>query len=127
MDYKALLQKARKIMENSYSPYSKFRVGAVVLCESGNVYTGVNIENSSFGATICAERTAICKAISEGEKKIKAVVVASDLDDYIFPCGICRQFIGEFMDEDGVVICSNKKDEYLEKSFKEIFPNFFRL
>lgn len=127
MDYKIFIQKAREVMKNSYSPYSKFRVGALVLCESGNVYTGVNVENSSFGATICAERNAICNAISKGEKKIKAIFVTSDLDDYIFPCGICRQFMGEFMDEDAVVICSNKNDEYIEKSFKEILPNFFRL
>jgi len=91
MDDRKLLAMAEDIKKNSYSPYSKFRVGAAVLAKSGKVFTGVNIENASFGATVCAERTAVFKAVSEGEREIAAVAISSDSDEYTFPCGICRQ------------------------------------
>ncbi|KAJ3259947.1 hypothetical protein HK103_001457 [Boothiomyces macroporosus] len=80
----------------SYSPYSKFRVGAALLAESGNVFLGCNVENASYGGAICAERTAVVKAVSSGEKKYLAIAITSDQNDFISPCGFCRQFMVEF-------------------------------
>lgn len=122
-----LVELAQKVRENSYSPYSKFRVGAVVLAENDKVYTGVNVENSSFGATICAERSAILSAISDGQRKIKIIAIASDQEDYIYPCGMCRQVIAEFADENTKILCSNSEGKYKEYSSEDIFPNSFHL
>ena len=127
MDYESLVNLANKVRQNAYAPYSKFHVGAALISNSGKVYTGVNIENSSFGATICAERTAIVKAISEGEKKIKTLAISSDSENYTFPCGICRQVILEFAAEDLVIICSNNKGEYKVYSLDDLLPNSFVL
>jgi cytidine deaminase len=93
MDYLELAARARAAMKYSYSPYSRFRVGAALLTSEGTVYTGCNIENSSYGLTICAERTALFKAISEGEKKFIALAITSDEDTFTPPCGACRQVI----------------------------------
>jgi len=125
MDYKNLVNLANEVRQNAYAPYSNFRVGAALVGNSGKVYTGVNVENSSFGATICAERTAIVKAISEGEKKIKVIAISSDSEDYTLPCGICRQVISEFAAEDLVIVCSNNKGEYKIYKIDEILPNAF--
>ena len=125
MDYKDLVKSANEIKRNAYAPYSNFHVGAALIGNSGKVYTGVNIENSSYGATICAERTAILKAISEGEKKIKVLAIASDSEDFTFPCGICRQIILEFADEDLVILCSNNKGEYKVYNLNDFLPNAF--
>lgn len=93
---KQLIQKSFEAKEMAYSPYSKFRVGAAILTESGEYITGCNVENASYGLCICAERTAICKAVSEGHHKFKAIAVSSDLEDkFISPCGSCRQFLIE--------------------------------
>ena len=86
---------AEEARENAYAPFSGFRVGAALLTEEGRVYTGVNVENSSYGATICAERTAFVKAISEGERKFRAIAISAGETPAI-PCGICRQFMLEF-------------------------------
>lgn len=88
-----LITLSKKARDASYSPYSKFRVGCALLTTSGEFITGANIENASYGGCICAERTALVKAVSEGKKTFTALAVASDLDDYCSPCGICRQFI----------------------------------
>jgi len=125
MEDRELLRLAIEAKKNSYSPYSKFRVGAAVLAESGKAYTGVNIENSSFGATNCAERTAIFKAVSEGEKKIIKIAIASDSDDIIYPCGICRQVMTEFCGKETIIICSKKNGEYKVHTLNEILPNAF--
>lgn len=125
MDYQYLVNLANEAKKNAYAPYSNFHVGAALIGDSGKVYTGVNVENSSFGATICAERTAIVKAISEGEKQIKAIAISSDSEDYTFPCGICRQVIIEFAAEDLVIICSNYKGEYKVFSLEDFLPNSF--
>ncbi|WP_010249073.1 cytidine deaminase [Acetivibrio cellulolyticus] len=125
MDYENLVKLANDIKKNAYAPYSNFHVGAALIGNSGKVYTGVNIENSSYGATICAERTAICKAISEGEKSIKAIAIASDSEDYTFPCGICRQVILEFADKDLVILCSNNNGKYKVFSLNDFLPNAF--
>jgi cytidine deaminase len=126
MTNEQLIQKAYEAMAFSYSPYSNFKVGAALLTDSGAVYTGCNIEIASYGATNCAERTAIFKAISEGEKSFKAIAVVSSSDDYTFPCGICRQVIVEFGKEIDIIVAKGydyevyKIDELLPKSFTQI-------
>ncbi|MDQ2085984.1 cytidine deaminase [Herbivorax sp. ANBcel31] len=126
MDDKKLLNIAMDIKKNSYSPYSKFSVGAAVLTDNEKVYTGVNIENASFGATNCAERTAVFKAVSEGELKIKAVAVCGDNDSITFPCGICRQVILEFGDKSTKIICGNKNGDFKAFTLDELLPCAFK-
>src|SRR5690554_4964232 len=125
MDEKKLIEMAMDVKKNSYSPYSKFSVGAALLTDSGKVYTGVNVENVSFGATNCAERTAVFKAVSEGELKIKAVAVCGDSESITLPCGICRQVILEFGDKDTKIICANKKGDYKVFTLEELLPYAF--
>ena len=129
MTYQELVNKAIEVKQNSYSPYSKFKVGAALLTENNELYTGVNIENSSYGLTVCAERTAIFKAVSEGEKKFKALAVTCETDnfDYAFPCGACRQVIAEFLDDEADIIVSINTGEYKVYKLKELLPNAFRL
>ncbi len=119
--YNKLLEKAREYREKAYVPYSKFKVGAAVLTESGNIYGGCNIENASYGATNCAERTAIFKAVSEGEPVIKAIAIVSSHNDLTYPCGICRQVVEEFM-TDGEFIFENANHEPVVIAQKDIFP-----
>ena len=97
-----LINYAKKAMNNAYAPYSNFCVGAALLTDDGTVYTGCNIENSSFGATICAERTAAVKAVSEGHRRFTKIAIVSKAGGYTYPCGICRQFLSEFSDENMV-------------------------
>ncbi|NLK97477.1 MAG: cytidine deaminase [Epulopiscium sp.] len=124
MDYGELIKKAEEAKENAYVPYSNFKVGAAVLTDKGEVYTGCNIENASYGASNCAERTAIFKAVSEGEKKFKAIAIVSSSGDFTYPCGICRQVIVEFM-RDGEIILGNSKGEYRVYRTEEILPFAF--
>lgn len=119
-----LIAKAKEAMENAYVPYSNFKVGAAILTEDGSIYTGCNIENASYGATNCAERTAIFKAISEGHQAIKSIAVVSSSEEFTYPCGICRQVISEFMKE-GEMIFENSQNEIRVIPFKEIFPYSF--
>ncbi|MCI8342278.1 MAG: cytidine deaminase [Firmicutes bacterium] len=126
MDNKKLIELAKKAMENSYAPYSKFKVGAAVLGQSGNVYTGCNIENASFGATNCAERTAVFKAVSEGERKLVKIAIVSSAEDLTFPCGICRQVLAEFM-KNGTYILEDKNGNVREFGTDELLPNSFNL
>ncbi len=93
MNYTTLVKHAQSAKTNSYSPYSRFRVGAALLTRSGKVIKGCNIENSSYGLTICAERTAIFKAVSDGYKKFKAIAIATDENAFTEPCGACRQVL----------------------------------
>ena len=100
-EYKKLYDIAAETLKNSYSPYSEFKVGAAILTESGEIFTGVNVENASYGACICAERTAACKGVSEGSKDFIAVAIAGfngkeKRFEKAWPCGICRQFLFEF-------------------------------
>lgn len=122
---KSLLRLAEDAMEKSYSPYSKFRVGAAIETKNGTVYTGTNIENISFGATICAERTAVFKAVSEGDTEFEKIAIVSDSVDYVFPCGICRQVLAEFNDGSMKVICSNNKGDYKSFLLEELIPFTF--
>ncbi len=126
MTYEKLIEKAYESMAFSYSPYSNFKVGAALLTKSGRVYTGCNIEIASFGATNCAERTAIFKAISEGEKEFVAIAVTSSSRDFTYPCGICRQVIVEFAKDIDIIVAKEydyevyKIEELLPKSFTQI-------
>lgn len=104
----ALVLAAREASARSYSPYSGFSVGAAVLTAKGNVYGGTNIENASYGATVCAERVAILKAVSEGERKIVAIAVHADAAEVAVPCGMCLQVLSEFAEGDIPVILSGK-------------------
>jgi len=125
MDYDLLVKKAAEAKEKAYAPYSGFRVGAAVLTADGRIYTGCNVENSSFGATICAERTAVVKAVSDGKTEIAAIAVTSDSEQYTFPCGICRQVISEFGSDETKIICSNKNGQYKIYNLKDILPHAF--
>lgn len=125
MEYKELIKAAIKARENAYVPYSDFKVGAAILMENGELFTGCNIENASLGATNCAERTAIFKAVSEGNKKIKTIAVVGDLNNYTYPCGICRQVINEFAADDIKIIIGKNENDYLVKTMEEILPGAF--
>ena len=119
---KKLLNIAKEKALNSYSPYSKFRVGCAILTKSNNIYTGVNVENRSYGATICAERSAISSAISNGEKDFLIIaIIGLDTEEILSPCGICRQVISEF-GNDTQIVMANKKMEYKIISIKELLP-----
>ena len=127
--YPELLEEAKKASQNSYSPYSKFAVGACVLFENGKKYLGCNIENASYGLSICAERIAIANAISNGEKsKIKAIAIYSPNQKRCFPCGACRQWINEFIENSNEVkiIIEDTNLEPLVLTFEEIFPYSFK-
>lgn len=126
MDNKALIDMALKAMENAYAPYSGFKVGAAILCSDKKVYTGCNIENSSYGTSNCAERTAIFKAVSEGEREFEKIAIVSSSGDFTFPCGICRQVLSEFMYDKTVVLFS-EKDGIREFKVKDLLPEAFRL
>lgn len=122
--YQELYKVASEIRKNAYAPYSKFQVGAALLAESGRIYTGVNVENASYGATICAERSAISKAITEGEREFEAIAISAS-ENPAFPCGICRQVLAEFA-PDITIIVKNGKD--LEAySLEELLPYSFKL
>ena len=121
-----LVKTAMEEKTRAYAPYSKFRVGAAVLTENGKIYTGANIENASFGATICAERTAIIKAVSNGDLKIKAIAVSSDSEELIFPCGICRQVLHEFGKHDTIILCSDNKGNFEAYTLGELLPHDFK-
>ena len=120
-----LILKAYEAMKNSYAPYSKFNVGAVALCGE-KIYIGCNIENASFGATICAERCAIFKAVSDGCTKIDKIVIVCSTHDFAYPCGICRQVMTEFMDENGIIVVTNDK-EIREYKLSDLMPESFRM
>ena len=122
MNYSELLQIAIKAKSNSYSPYSNFRVGAVLVSSDGNLYSGVNVENSSFGLTNCAERTAVFKAVSEGEKAFKTIILASDAEEFIAPCGACRQVLMEMCGPELEVVLSNSDNEIRILKLKDLLP-----
>ncbi|MBQ7106749.1 MAG: cytidine deaminase [Clostridia bacterium] len=127
MDVKKLIDAAKCAQENAYSPYSNFCVGAALLCGDGKIYTGCNIENSSYSATVCAERTAFFKAISEGQKDFTAIAVIGSDDKICMPCGVCRQVISEFCGADFKIICANKTGEYKEYTLGKLLPFSFTL
>lgn len=119
-----LIQAALQAREAAYAPYSQYKVGAALLGKSGRIYTGCNVENASYGATICAERVAAVKAVSEGEQTFEALAVATDGDEPGSPCGICRQFLAEF----GIglrLILVNLKGDQLCTTLEQYLPQAF--
>ena len=125
MEDQELIVLARKAREFSYSPYSKFKVGAALITHEGKVYSGCNIENASFGITNCAERTAIFKAVSEGAREIDTIAIIADSDGPCSPCGACRQAMAEFKVKR--VIMANLKGEVKAVSLAELLPYSFAL
>ena len=131
LDLQKLIDAALDARNNAYSPYSNFCVGAALLCADGEIIKGANIENSSFGGTICAERSAFCAALSSGKKDFVAIAVVGGLRDkpiekLCAPCGICRQFMSEFCGPDFPVILYDGKNP-VPKTLGEIFPETFDL
>ena len=123
MEISELIKMAFNAKTKAYVPYSNFKVGAAVLMEDGSIYTGCNIESASYSPTICAERTAIFKAVSEGKKSISAIAIVGD-GEYTYPCGVCRQVIREF-GKDARIIIAKSEDEYLEYTLDELLPHSF--
>lgn len=126
-----LLEMAANVRENAHVPYSKFRVGAAIVTKNGNVYTGCNIECSSYGISICAERVALVKAVSAGEKEFDKIAVVGGLENsltYTSPCGACRQFLSDF-GEMKVILGYKENEEWKKKEFelKDLLPESFLL
>ncbi|GIP38149.1 cytidine deaminase [Paenibacillus sp. J31TS4] len=119
-----LIQEALEARKNAYTPYSKFQVGAA-LSSGGKIYRGCNIENASYGLTNCAERTAVFKAVSEGNKKIEAIAVVADTDGPVSPCGACRQVLAEFCDRDTKIYLTNLHGKTEEWTIAELLPGAF--
>ncbi|TLQ08655.1 cytidine deaminase [Marinilactibacillus psychrotolerans] len=120
-----LIKNATDMLDRAYVPYSKFPVGASLLTKGGTIYSGCNIENASFGLTNCAERTAIFKAVSEGEKNFEYLVVTGDTDGPISPCGACRQVMAEFFFPEMKVLLTNRKGQNQETTVQELLPGAF--
>ena len=116
-------------MKNSYSPYSACKVGAALLCKNGKVFTGTNIENAAFGPTVCAERVAVFKAVSEGEKEFSKIAVVGGKDGIIngvfAPCGVCRQVLREFCEDDFEIVLGETQDSFKTVTLKELLPLSF--
>jgi cytidine deaminase len=123
-EYDALIVAAKQARENAHAPFSDFRVGAAVRANSGRTYTGCNIENASYGLTCCAERVAIFKALSEGERGFEAIAVVTETDTLTPPCGACRQIIWEFCG-DVPVILANLKGKIERESSGNLLPRHF--
>lgn len=121
-----LLSEARKMLDFAYAPYSGFKVGAALIDSDGRIFAGCNVENASYGACCCAERTAAVKAVSEGSTSFKAIAVVSGKGGETFPCGICRQFLSEFS-KDMTVILENNKGEPITCLLSELLPHSFDL
>lgn len=126
-DYNLLMNRAKEASQMSYSPFSRFAVGAAVLAKSGTVYSGCNVENSSFGMTICAERCAIFKAISEGEKEILAVAIYSPNADDCNPCGACRQVMYEFQGDEEIDVITENMGELIVRKLGVYLPFGFKI
>lgn len=121
-----LIKMAIEAREKAYCPYSNFKVGAAVLFEDGNIYTGCNVENASFGATNCAERTAIFSAVANGGRTLEAIALIGDTQNYTYPCGMCRQVMVEFAKNDDMKIYIVKSEnDYIETTIGEIMPGAF--
>lgn len=134
-EYQEILQEAEKVLENSYSPYSNFKVGAALLSVNGKIITGTNVENASYGVTICAERAALAKANSEGERCFKALALIAkgdfkDDQEIVTPCGICRQSLLEFSQFCGedleVIMSNNSKTKIIIAQISELLPLSFK-
>ena len=127
LDYKLLMDRAKEASKMSYSPFSRFAVGAALIAKSGKIYSGCNIENSSFGMTNCAERTAIFKAVSEGEREILAIAIYSPNSDNCYPCGACRQVMYEFQGDDEIIVITEDCGRLDARKLSEFLPFGFRI
>ena len=136
MNYEELINSAIKMTERSYAPYSHFHVGASLLTTNGKIYTGCNVENAAYGPSNCAERTAIFKAVSEGDRDFSAIAIAGgaedkngnvQLKDYCSPCGVCRQVMAEFCNKDFKIILAKSADDYKIFTLGELLPESFSL
>ncbi|MDQ0218267.1 cytidine deaminase [Peribacillus cavernae] len=125
MELKSLVEEAKKAREKAYVPYSKFPVGAALLTADGRVYHGCNIENAAYSMTNCAERTALFKAYSEGDKKFTALVVVADTNRPVPPCGACRQVISELCNSDMKIVLTNLNGDIKELTVEELLPGAF--
>jgi len=126
MENEKLIKLAKEAKEFSYSPYSKFRVGAALLCKDGRVYTGCNIENAAYGPSNCAERTAIFKAVSEGNKEFEKIAIITDSQSPEYPCGVCRQVINEFAPNLEIIV-AGESGEFRVTTLAELLPHAFNL
>ncbi len=128
METQELIRKALEVRQKAYAPYSGFMVGAALLCKDGRIFTGCNIENASYGATNCAERTAFFKAVSEGYREFTAIAIAGGRKEaqsleYCAPCGICRQVMSEFCDSDAfLVILPRSEEDYKSYTLGQLLP-----
>ena len=123
IEMEQLFAQARKAADFAYAPYSKFRVGAALLAENGTVYSGCNVENRSFGLTVCAERNAVFKAVSSGQRSFRALALSTpDSESPVSPCGACRQVLSEFMDPAAVVIFGGSGKERVETTLGILYP-----
>lgn len=125
VEIKGMLRMAQEARQRAYVPYSGFRVGACLKAASGAYYLGCNIENAAYSPTNCAERTAIFKAVYEGEREFEGLAVTWDGEKYAVPCGMCRQVLVEFCSPDMPVICANRDSEYRVFALKELLPAAF--
>jgi cytidine deaminase len=123
METKELLRIAHEAATKAHAPYSRFYVGTALLASSGNVYDGCNIENSSYGATICAERVAMVKAVSCGEREFEAIVIVASSKEFTYPCGLCRQFMSEFGINLRIIV--EEGSEVREHKLRELLPYAF--
>ena len=123
MTDRELYEMALEVSQNAYAPYSNYFVGAVLVCDDGTLYTGFNIENASFRATVCAERVALFKAVSEGKRKFTAIAVASAREENCSPCGICRQTLSEFAPDLSVIY--KWKGEVVKRQLNEMLSDSF--
>lgn len=126
-----LMEEAKKARERSYCPYSKFAVGAALLCEDGTVVLGCNVESGSYSPSNCAERTAIFAAVAQGKRKFRAIAIAGGNQGEeagpCYPCGVCRQVMAEFCDKDFQVVCKNEEEQIEILTLGELLPRNFSL
>lgn len=124
-EIKTLIEKSAEARKNAYAPYSQYLVGSAILTAQGEIFTGCNVENASYGATICAERTAVVKAISQGHQEIKALCVTTTNSPPAFPCGVCKQVLSEFSTPSTEFYLSNPQKEVVKFTYAEFFVNQF--
>lgn len=124
-EIKNMLRMANEARDRAYAPYSKFKVGACLKGASGAYFMGCNIENAAFTPTVCAERVAMFKAVYEGEREFDAIAIMSDSDHFALPCGVCRQVLAEFCDQDMPIICAKRSGEYKVLPMEALLPEPF--
>ncbi len=125
MTDRELMNQAREASYNAYVPYSRFAVGAAIECTDGSVYTGCNVENAALGSTICAERTACVKAVSDGKRAFRRIAIYADSENWCTPCGACRQFLAEFSPE-MEVLCAKAGNRYVSYKLSALLPHTFQ-